>query len=178
MKRYLFIILGSILFSYFSIGLGTACLDDYRSCVEDTWPQYTSCDETFASCDGRDEALTDIQQSYTAKMLAYANEYKIIANLLKGEQVNVYLKNNDETETFGISFLEESPQVTDPFDNPTITISLAQETVTAIMTADDPKTTAIDAFQSGEIKIKGMRWKVFKVILFQIGLKIAIPFFR
>ena len=66
----------------------------------------------------------------------------------------------------------------EPYEKPTIAVYLSESTLNSIIKSDDPKSSALSSLSNGDIKIKGLKGKIFKVLLFKIGLKISLPFLK
>ena len=157
----------------------STCQDNYRECVEENYPDHADCDETYEFCDNIDEVLADVQKEYSERAFSYASEFKYFANLLNGEKINVYLsQEKGDDNIFGVEIGKGSVKTIEPYEKPTIAIYISENTLTAIIKSDDPKSAALNALSKGDIKIKGLKGKMFKVLLFKIGLKISLPFLK
>ena len=155
------------------------CQDNYRECVEDNYPDHADCDETYEFCNDIDEVIEDVQEEYAEKVMSYASEFKYFANLLNGEKINIYLsQEKGEDNIFGVEIGEGSVKTVEPYEKPTIAVYVSENTLNLIIKSDDPKSTALDAINKGDIKIKGLKGKMFKVLLFKLGLKISLPFLK
>ncbi len=161
-----------------TVQIAPTCLEEYRNCIEEHWPRIDECD-AWEFCEGIDEVVAQVKKEHVKDTFDSAGEYQYFQNFFDGEQVNVYLTDEDGTvNSFGLSLQDGSFTVVDAYEKATIKISLSQESVDAIKNAENRKKAALDAVANGDIVIEGVGFKKIKVLFFKGGMKISLPFMK